>query len=154
MSVGYFETPLGPNNPHLYGSIEGVVIQESGDGAVDPTQVISIGSDWSVRLYWEFKGKLTKMICGSWCIHLYLESMGPGPELKLPVNGEQVPLDPCGNGEYHHTIKVPAGTVTTDHCSTPYKLVVGLTYLTTCDDRPGPIAGFVEGPIVQFFDPH
>jgi hypothetical protein len=153
MSVGYFETPLGPNNPHLSGAIDAFVVQEEGEGAVKPTRIIRVGSDWSVHIEWELTGQLAKLICGEWCVHLYLESMGPGPELKLPVNGHHVPLDPCGDGKYEYWCRVRAGTVTAEHCSTPYKLVIGITYLNYCG-KPGPIAGFVEGPILQFYEAH
>lgn len=53
---------------------------------------------------------------------------------------------------YRYNVDVPPGTVTADHCSIPYKLVTTLTYLEVCG-TPGPIAGYVEGPIIQFYRP-
>jgi hypothetical protein len=149
---GYFETPLGPNNPQLSGRINSVVVEERGGEAVKPTQIIRIDSDWSVYVEWELVGHLSKMICGKWCLHVRLESMGPGPELKLPVGyNHELPLDPCGKGEYKYLFRFPKGTVPADACSTPYKLVVTITYHNACG-KAGPIAGFYEGPIIQFYD--
>jgi hypothetical protein len=150
---GYFETPLGPDNPHLSGRITSVVVAEEGQKAVEPTHVIRIDSDWSVLVAWEFIGHLTKLISGHWCLTVLLESMGPGPELKLPAYAQEIPLDPCGDGQYEFRVNVEDHTVPTEACSTPYKLVVAITYFNQCG-KPGPIAGFYEGPIVQFYDPH
>jgi hypothetical protein len=150
---GYFETPLGPGNPHLAGQINSVVVVEKGDKAVEPTQIIRIDTDWSVHVEWELTGHLAKLICGHWCVNVLLESMGPGPELKLPNYSHEVPLDPCGDGRYELWCDIRRGTVPAEACGTPYKMVVTITYFNECG-KPGPIAGFYEGPILQFYDPH
>lgn len=49
-------------------------------------------------------------------------------------------------------VSLPPPYVGGEHCSNPYKLVVTITYLTACG-KLGPIAGFVEGPMVQFEKP-
>lgn len=153
MSVGYFETPLGPDNPHLAGRITSVIVKEKGDKAVEPNHIIRYDSDWSVHVKWELTGHLTKLISGKWCLSVLLESMGPGPELKLPNPAQYFDLNPCGDGQYEYWIHFEDGTVPVAACSTPYKLVVAITYYNECG-KPGPIAGFYEGPIVQFYDPH
>jgi len=153
MSTGLFETPLGPDNPHLAGRINTVVVKESGDKAVEPNHIIRIDSDWSVHVEWELTGHLTKLICGQWCLSVLLESIGPGPELKLPSTTHYIDLDPCGDGQYESWNNFKPGAVPAESCSTPYKLVVAITYYNKCG-KPGPIAGFYEGPIVQFYDPH
>ena len=150
---GYFETPLGQHNPHLTGRIKSVVVKEEGEKAVEPSHVIRIDTDWSVHVEWELVGHLTKLISGKWCLSVLLESIGPGPELKLPANAHDIPLNPCGDGQYKYWFRIDKGTVPAQACSTPYKLVVAITYYNECG-KPGPIAGFYEGPIVQFYDPH
>ena len=79
-----------------------------------------------------------------------LESIGNGPEQSW--ESPKLRLKPCGNGQYDYDFKFKLGEISADYCSTPYKLVVTVTYLSDCY-RPGPIAGFVELPIVQFYHP-
>jgi hypothetical protein len=149
MTKGYFEVSGDPEL--LAGYITADVYEI---GGVAPTNIIRIDQDWRVHLEWQLKGSLKSMICGTWCIHLHLESIGKGPELDLPDPGPevQVPLDPCGDGRYSYDFVVKAGTVQPEHCSTPFKLVSTIAYENSCG-LPGPMAGFVEGGILQFYDP-
>lgn len=146
MLKGNFEVSLPA--PYLDGEIYAEVYEV---GGARPTSIIRTDQDWGINLHWDLKGSLAPFICGRWCVHVFLESMGPGPELKIDSNPKYIPLDPCGKGEYYFDFRVPRGRVTGEHCSTPYKLVVTVTYLTACD-KPGPIAGFVEGPLIQFYE--
>ena len=149
MTQGYFETPVDLA-PALAGSIEADLYEV---GGVAPTRIIRTNEDWYVDIKWELTGSIVPMLCGEWCIHLLMESIGPGEELKLHDydNPYNIHLNPCGDGKYHTHLDVKKGTVKPEHCSTPYKLVVAITYLTECH-KPGPIAGFVELPMVQFYD--
>jgi hypothetical protein len=149
MTKGYFEVPVDLA-PGLSGTIEAEVYEK---GGVAPVYVIRTNQHWYVDIKWELRGAIVPMICGEWCIHLFLESIGPGPELKLhDYNGPyHLHLDPCGNGKYHYHLDVDEHTVKAEHCGIPYKLVVAITYLNACH-KPGPIAGFVELPMVQFYD--
>jgi len=143
---GKFEVSLP--HPQLFGEIYGEVYEV---GGASPTSIIRTDQDWGVKIHWDLKGSLARFICGKWCIHLLLESMGPGPELKLDPHREYFPLDPCGDGEYNFDFRVRRGVVKAEHCSSIYKLVVAVTYITPCD-KPGPIAAFVEGPLLQFYE--
>ena len=146
MTTGSFEVSLP--SPVLTGEIYADVYEVAG---AKPTTIIRTDQHWGVKAHWELEGPLAAFICGEWCLHLFLESMGPGPELKLdPYPNMNIPLDPCGNGEYYFDFKVEPGVVKAEHCSNPYKLVLAVTYITPCG-KPGPIAGFVEGPMLQFY---
>ena len=151
---GYFETPI-PVAGLFDGEISASVHE---DGGLTPTNIIRIDQDWGVLVKWRTSGALTRMICGTWCLNVCLESIGPGDELTLPLKPVNVKLDPCsakGNPlacNYKCYIEIPRGTVKPKHCSTPYKIVTTLTYLEPCG-TPGPIAGFVEGQILQFYEP-
>jgi len=149
MTKGSFEVSGDPNL--LSGYISADVYE---NGGVAPTNIIRVDESWFVRLNWALEGSLKSMICGTWCLHLHLESIGKGPELNLPdpYPEIQVPLDPCGDGRYTYDFVVKAGTVKPEHCSTPFKLVSTITYENACG-LPGPMAGFVEGSILQFYDP-
>ncbi len=149
MAAGSFEVS---GSPHL---LKGTIAADVYElGGVAPTNIIRIDEAWKVSIDWELIGSLKSMVCGTWCLHLHLESIGQGEELDLFEGNREVhvKLDPCGDGKYHYDFMVPAGTIYPKHCSTPYKLVTTLTYLNECG-RPGPMAGFVEGQILQFYDP-
>lgn len=144
---GKFEVSGGPHN--LGGNISAEIREI---GGTDPTTIIRFDQDWVVNVEWALTGALKSMICGTWCVNVNLESIGPGEELELPAPELHIPLNPCGDGKYKADVLIRAGTIKADHCSTPYKLVATVTYVNTCN-RPGPMAGFVEGPILQFYDP-
>jgi len=150
MPKGYIEISGAPHSG-LKGTIEADIYEY---GGVDPTTIIGINQTWSVKLNWKIEGPLARLICGTWCLHVHLESIGRGRELSLPDPGQEVliPLDPCGSGEYAYEFVVPPGKVKALDCSVPYKLVATVTYRTQCG-YAGPMAGFVELPIVQFYDP-
>jgi len=145
MPTGNLEVSLP--EPYLGGGISAEVYEVEG---ATPTNIIRTDQEWGVRIRWQLEGSLAEFICGTWCVHLRMESMGPGEELIFDASPE-IPLDPCGDGEYSYDFRVPPGTVKDEHCSIPYKPVVTVSYRTACH-RPGPMAGFVELPLVQFYD--
>lgn len=134
-----------PNDPPLRLWMEAAVYE--GDR---PTNcIIDADNEWSVRVHWHLDGALKNFICGYWCLHLHLESMGHGPEFSIPAPEENIPLNACDD-KYWYEIKVPGGKIEPAHCSSPYKLVVSLTYKDPCYKK-GPMAGFVELPLIQFY---
>lgn len=135
------------SNPALAGYIEAEVYEV---GGAAPTTIIDFDQDWGVKLKWDLTGSLRPFVCGTWCISLFFESIGDGPEFDLR-HDHRIPLDPCGNGHYEYDFRVRRGTVKKEHCGRPYKLVVAVVYETACH-RPGPMAGFVELPMIQFYD--
>jgi hypothetical protein len=146
MSKGNFEVALP--RPYLVGDILAKVYEI---GGASPTNIVRVDQDWGVKVHWDLKGSLAPFICGEWCLHLRLESLGPGPEIVFNAK-RRIPLNPCGRGRYDFDFRVRRGKIRADHCSIPYKPVVTITYYTACH-KPGPIAGFVELPIMQFYDP-
>ena len=145
MPTGNLEVSLP--TPYLGGGISAEVYEV---GGARPASIIRADQEWGVTVHWQLKGSLAEFICGKWCLHLRLESLGPGPELKFDAS-QKIALDPCGNGEYEYTFRIKPGRIEARHCSIPYKPVVTVTYYTACD-RPGPMAGFVELPILQFYE--
>ena len=115
-------------------------------------RIIRIDENWGVKIHWWLKGRWARCLCGYWCVGVHFESIGSGDEFELPLPRDNlIALDPCGNGHYHYDLKVPARYVKPEHCSSIYKLVVSLTYRTPCK-KPGPIAGFCELPLFQFYE--
>jgi hypothetical protein len=161
MATGQFEVSL--SDPALSGGIEAEVYELGGPTGHNATSIIRHDQDWGVKIKWYLEGTLVPFVCGYWCISLYFESMGSpaGPdhnqdEFDLRAAYE-VKLDPClkpdadGHYYYYYDFKVPKGTIKPGHCGRPYKVVAAVTYKTLCN-RPGPMAGFVEGPMIQFYE--
>jgi hypothetical protein len=145
-----FETPfIAP------GAFAGTISAEVHDAfGVSPATIIRANQDWSIHVNWETTGIATGMISGTWHLHAYLESIGPGPDLDLLDFGDlNIPLTPgVSPVPYAAHLDVPAGTATASHSGTLYKLVVTLTYIEPTGN-PGPMAAYVEGPVLQFFNP-
>jgi hypothetical protein len=137
-----------PLNLALKGDISAYTTQAD---SVDPITILEADKDFKVHVNWYLEGDLTPFVCGTWCISVFMESIGPGPELKLPAEPVEIELYPTtGRNEYNAWVLIPADTIKPEHCGVPYKLVTTVTYRTP-KYRPGPMAGFVEGPVVQFY---
>lgn len=153
---GKLETDL---YPYLKGRIAAIVYESEFE--VDdqhPVSVIDVNEPWFVDVAWQLIGDVKHMICGKWRVKLFMENIGQsGDDLDLENDRGLIDLEPCGDGYYRTRFSVPANKVKVGDGGTPYKAVVGLTYLTNCPMRggafrPGPIAGFVELPTMQFFE--
>lgn len=128
------------------------VVLDSGQA---PTHVIRANNAWSIKVDWKTSGALSAFLVGNWHVHAYLESIGPGQELRL--GGNLIRLTPGpGTISYSSTINVAPNTVVVQgghpNESVPMKLVVTVTY-DWADNVPGPMAGYIEGPVIQFFNP-
>lgn len=158
-TTGNFETDLDP--AIMSATIAAKISEVDGES---PASVIDINEDWFVDVNWQLSGPLEHLICGSWCVRLFLENIGPGGDDEEFQNQEGlISLNPCGDGNYRALIPVPAGTIPVENCGTPYQAVVGVTYLTPCltfpgspadtcrSYIPGPFAAFVSFKIMQFF---
>lgn len=144
----YFEITL-PTGTALTGAMRAQLLDPEG---VSPSHIIRADDSWGVRFDWSLKGPLASCICGHWCLRVRLESIGDGPELSLFKDREvTIPLDPCGNGNYTYDFRISAGTVSGEACGPVYKTVATLTYVGPCG-RPGPIAGFADLGLVQFYE--
>ncbi len=143
---GEFEVETGVPLSVLTGTI-GIDAHEPGEA---PTRIFGINDLVEVDCEWTLSGSMASMICGTWQCDLYLESMGGGKEFE--IEGCTIPLDPVGSGTYSCTIQIPPGTIKPDPDETkiPYKMVVSLTYKDP-RGRPGPIAGFVSLPLIEFY---
>ena len=146
-----FETPFPP--ALFAGTITAV---EHEHGGVTPPSIIRTDQSWAVNVSWTTTGLATSMICGDWHLHVYLESIGPGPDLDLTdaVNpGHVIPLTPgISPVSYFVHFDVLAGRVQAPPAGSLYKLAVTLTYFDA-SGAPGPMAAFEEGPLLQFYNP-
>jgi hypothetical protein len=122
--------------------------------AAEPQTIIRVGSPWQVEADWEVVGPLGWLfgppwIPGNYRIEAYLESIGTAAEHNL--GAVLVPMAGLGpHGGPAFPIAVPGagpGSVATPG---PYKLVVTLTAENAAGFR-FPMAGYMEGPILQFY---
>ena len=146
-------------------SLEVPTIDLSGDivasvhehGGIAPAQIIEIGTPWAINVNWSLKGANAHMVAGTWPGHPNRESIGPGPELSLGAFADSACPSltlPNASGDYFCHFDAPAGLLTpadVPHQSLPMKLVVVLTYRDTLGHL-GPIAGYYEGPVLQFYN--
>lgn len=158
---GYCEFEIDPFACDLAGSIKASVYEEEyPEGTQDAKTIISWDEDWYVKVEWKLWGGLLHHLCGYFCICVYLESIGPGEDYSLDCDGsghpciDRIPFDPCGNGEYEITCKIPKNTVECGDCGSLYLLGVTLTTFDYCDPpRPGHIAAYCKGPTLMFYKP-
>ena len=109
---------------------------------------------WGVKVDWEMHGILAKFLHATFELRILLESIGPGAELALPATVVEVDTlsAPWVGGQrvYSRKITIAAGTVPAG----AYKLVTLLQLYDHANPgaKPYPVAGMVEGPIVNFFN--
>jgi hypothetical protein len=151
-----FETPFSP----IPGLFDATITSFQHElGGVAPNTIIRTDQAWHIHLSWQTTGIATSMIGGSWHVHAYLESVGPGNDVNLVDPGDHViPLTPGVSPVNYNivldvgpnVVGLPPGTGMND--TGLYKLVVALTYIDLAN-APGPMAAFEEGPMLQFYNP-
>lgn len=151
-----FETPFSAL-PGLFDATITSFQHEIGGAA--PSTIIRTDQTWHIHVSWQTTGLVTGMIGGSWHIHAYLESVGPGNDVSVVDPADHViPLTPgVSPVNYNVVLDIPANVVglppgTGMNDTGLYKLVVALSYIDLSND-PGPMAAFEEGPILHFYNP-
>lgn len=141
MADGLFQTTHAPGSGLFDGEIEAKVYE---DDPLMPTHIISTDSDWHIEVEWEVSGIEVPMVGGTWHLKAHLERIGPGADMTKSVPA--IALDQGTN--YSEDIAFTAGEVPAGE----YDCVVVLTYkdLTA---GPGPLAGNVKLPMLQFYVP-
>jgi len=149
-----FESPFGV--PGCFeGTISAIPAHEDTPPGGPPQTIIRTDQSWHIHVSWTTTGSCTGMVGGQWHLHAVLESMGPGQELILTDPADHfIPLTPGPSPvNYSRTINIPAGRVNPGPTGTlVYKLVVTLTYVDLTGS-PGPMAAYVELPMIQFYRP-
>jgi hypothetical protein len=139
-----FETVFGAL---LSGSIKSKVADPTGINP--PANIIQTDDAWDVHVEWEIAGVAAPFLGGDWHVSVYVESIGPGPEMQLGTT-TTVPLAtaaPAASRTYSTKVTVPAGTLPKG----TYKLVALLNYSN--GGLPQEMAGFDTGTIIQLYDP-
>lgn len=137
-----FEVSGGPN--FLGGDLYHANIHEVTSPTM-PTNIIRTDQDWFVHLQWRLTGSLVPLIGGTWLIQTYLESIGPGPEFEVNAPGMSLAVNP-NSPNYDVKFHVQAGAVPEGS----YQMVTTIKFRDQTG-RPGPLTGFYEEPIVEFY---
>jgi len=113
------------------------------------TTVFDIHDDVNVSADWSIPDPLSRMIAGTFEVTLYLEAQGDGEEFEIGLPA--IAVNPALTA-YHADILIPANRIVPPAGKTnvPYKLTTTVIYKDVLG-TPGPIAGFVELPLVQFY---
>ena len=112
-----------------------------------PQTVIRTSQAWEVRVEWDEIGQVAGLIPGNWIVDAYVESIGAGGEFKV---GQWI--GPLFAGHHMANIVVGAGVpaLAAGELQTPFRLVITLT-AERPDNTRYPMAGYLEGPILQFY---
>ena len=119
-----------------------------------PKNVIRSDQDWGVKVEWEMQGPLVTWLDANFRLTVHLEGIGVAGDHSLPfvaVHTLSAPLNagPPASRKYEEIIDIPAGTIPPG----VYKLVTTLHLYESATNNPTPVAGFVEGGMINIFDP-
>ncbi len=125
----------------LNGGISGLVLDKDGD----PNLVIDVDSPFTIRVNWFLSGLVAPALGGNFHVKAVAESIGPGPDFVL---GTAVVPCICGLGVTNFTkdLNVAPGL--------PADGTFKITMLIIHESGGGiktHMAGFFEGPVVQFY---
>jgi hypothetical protein len=129
-----------------------VTIRESG-GATQGN-IMPVTQGWEMHVEWSLISAEEKDLKGNWVVQAHLESIGPGPELSLPVDGPaKHPLsdyvhkdEAAGAFDYALDLVVAPNDVAVG----TYEVVVTITW-EKADGQPGKLADFYQGDILYIY---
>lgn len=135
-----------PQTLPLSGNITATVLDPLGQ--VPQSHIIQIADPWQVRVRWNVAGDAVTTFAptAQWRIRIAVESLGPGLEANVGEIVEPVGA-PAASHSYDRTVNISGSFPGL----TPgaYKLVTVMTLEN--GGLPCPLAGFIEGPVVQFY---
>lgn len=129
----------------LDGTVEAVFIEDT--PRVRETNIIFTDEQWHAHVTWDVHGPLVNapLDPSEWRLQMYLESIGPGPELSLPADFVKIPFVRYQT-HYEADINVAPSTV----LQGGYKPTIVLYFYN--GGTPWGIGGFVEPGMLLFHD--
>ena len=123
------------------------------DNSSAPTTVLDSGEPFTVEVKWEVPSPTSDIIGGDFRVRLFVESVGPGPEMQIGAT-EFVPAVPFQNN-YDKTIIVAGGALPGEDVfpssSGVYKIVAVLQHRN--GGSANEVSGFAESPLIQLRTP-
>lgn len=136
--------------PGLEYEVDNLEVDVFDVGGNSPTTIIRTSQAWQIQVAWEAVGVAVAFYGAvNFTVDAFLESIGPGAEVRLgPATGAIVP----GTVNYNATIPVAVGNppIPVGQDSATFKLTTTITFRDLAGN-PVPMAAFVEGPILQFY---
>lgn len=114
-----------------------------------PNTIIETDNTWTINVDWHLTGFVAPAVGGDWKVTAYLEAFDGGSSPGA-IGSKVVALStalPSLNRHYQASIAVAAGAVRAGL----FKLNVAITYSNL--GVPLEMAGYIEGQLLQFFDP-
>ncbi len=112
-------------------------------GGTAPLSIVRTDQACYVEFDWQANGWLCAFLPGEWQLRVHLESIGPGPDYTF--GPATVPFLLSNPADYPPTrVNIGAGAVVPGS----YRMVASI--LSRNGTTPLPVAGYLEGPIVQF----
>jgi hypothetical protein len=133
--------------PFLTFDVTSMDVTEPGATALEPFTIIPRNTPFQVSTEFAFTGGFATWLVSlglTWFSTFYVESIGPGYEGEI---GSSSGTTVAGQLNYG----LPTTAVSVAGLADPgtYKLTCAITIGTGAAGPPSPIAGFVEGPIIQ-----
>ena len=135
--------------------IENFMLRVYEEAPENVKNLIKTTQGWGVHVNWDAVGPVAEWLGAHFHLRVYLENMGPNlPEYQFPDPDPLIvdtEAEPLSNGKRHfeRNIDVPAGAVDAGL----FKLTCVIQVYDDNKNEPVPIAGFIEGPLVQFYVP-
>jgi hypothetical protein len=118
-----------------------------------PETVIKRTDPWQVETKLHLEGGATRFMGGKFKVSSYLESIGSHFEGQVGETKEMA-LNGSDPQDLTVAIEVPKATEMSEQPKAgAYKLTTVVTYVRMDGVTPDEIAGFVDGPVVQLYDP-
>ncbi len=130
------------------GAITAEVIDQ---GTLAPSTVIHINDPWHVNLDWEITGNFKPIyLGGNWTVQAFLERFGPGTDLNMtggvgPVAFLTGTFVAPNTFRYHLDVTKGAAIPVVGI----YTLALAVR-LANSTNTPTDVAGFVQGPMIEF----
>lgn len=126
------------------------------DNTLNPASILDVDLDATLKLRWTIPPSFKKIICGSFRLRAYAESIGPGQETQ--IGGDKLVPVVFAQDTYETEINVAGNTLKgegEDFGAVPvsgvYRLVAVLQHLN--DGRATTISGFDEVTLRMFRKP-
>jgi hypothetical protein len=143
---GEFVMVFEPQFPSTYswlfhGHLQTQVLDPHGQPA---STIIAKDDDFHLKVSWQLHGTLVPALCGKWHVTAFLESIGPGPEYKVPLGDYDM-------DKSSYDFEYPIHPKILNMEPGPYKLVTVIT-ATNKFGKPMPFAAFEESPMLQVYE--
>lgn len=135
--------------PVLTGDVTSVIVKDP-NGLVPAITVVRMKDPWTVNVKWYVQGDLASDLNPAtvWRVGIRLESIGGG--LETEVLYRDIPLMPFSFYQYDEDFDIPAANSFNNFAPGVYKLIVVIT--SNIGGVPQTMAGYKEGPMLQFYD--